>query len=758
MFARGSGQNSGTIDSSYINSGLNTKEYQSKTFFDEIDKRVTGIKTEYISLHDFSGKYNQRGYIAVDVATGFTNKPHYRKDVPNLYYESVKDGAEELSWFLEDRLTSCPFQQVILGGYSQGAEVVGDALNMMQKQFLPRINYVALYGDPKFNPRTSTLPVITGPWVRGNAWSIQSGILLPRKTYLPAEIANAGSWCDFSDPICANFGIFQNPVKSMLTDMFIDRTHQNIYQNKWIPQSANEIVNKLRKNNQILSSHIQTTNWVNKNDKLYQTDLAIVLDVSGSMINTINNIKNKLDSFTTSLFNSYWDTRIALVGFSDNDLESPYIAKVLTDFTYSKEPIKSNIANINPTPNTGGDDPEAQIAGLMMAMDNLHWRQGAQKKILVISDAAPKNPDPIYGSWTKEQIVKKALELDPASISFENPPRITEWQSVIDKSANYFSSSTNGIRVNGTYSYKPEEILSALGAINVLPVAAINGPSGGYVGEPVALSGGDSYDPDSSIKEYAWDCNNDGVWDITSSIPTAECAYSQPYSGFVVLEARSEDGGSAKATLSVNITPRADPISAVPDSPSVSVVRSESDATISWQNNYTDGTIIRIEDTDGNVLGYAGADNNFVMSDIADSSFSINVFACNTAGCSDPAVLQIPELITTKDIPISESNPQWELDQEKQFYANLARAASISLASNSNISSPTNNPSIQTAVNTTNQTNNTPATTVAGIETNKPAQQTATLPTSNPDKIILYVGIGLLIFGALAVLWYLKKQ
>jgi len=320
---------------------------------------------------------------------------------------------------------------------------------------------------------------------------------------LPAEIANAGSWCDFSDPICANY-YGQNAVGSTLFDMFIDKTHQNIYQNKWIPQSANEIANNLRLNNALLSSKVQITPWVNKNDKLYQTDLAIVLDVSGSMINAINNIKNKLDSFTTSLFNSYWDTRIALVGFSDDDPASPYVAKVLTDFTYSSGAIKSNIADINPTPNTGGDDPEAQIAGLMAAMNNLSWRQGAQKKILVISDAAPKNPDPIYGRWTKEQIAKKALELDPVSISYENPPRITEWQSLIDMYANYFSSSTNGVRVNGTYSYKPEEILSALGSMNTLPVAAINGPSVGYLNEPISFSAGDSYDPDSSIKQYSW--------------------------------------------------------------------------------------------------------------------------------------------------------------------------------------------------------------------------------------------------------------
>ncbi|MCK9641747.1 MAG: cutinase family protein, partial [Prolixibacteraceae bacterium] len=332
VFARGSGQNNGKIisDGVYANSGLRDDEKQSKVFFDEIDKRTNNLNTEYVSLHDFGGRYNQYGYAAVGVWDGFTHKPNHRKDVANRYYESVTDGAEELAWYLEDKLTSCPFQQVILGGYSQGAHVVGDALPKIQPMLRARINYVALYGDPKFNPRTSAIPIRTGSWVRGNAARTQTGALLARKDYLPTGIAVATSWCDINDPVCANYSIGKNSISQNLYSIFGDKTHQEAYQNKWIPQSANEIVNSLRKNNQILANNIQTTTWVNKNDKLYQADLAIVLDVSGSMINTINNIQKKLDSFTASLFNSYWDTRIALIGFSDNDTNSPYIAKKLT--------------------------------------------------------------------------------------------------------------------------------------------------------------------------------------------------------------------------------------------------------------------------------------------------------------------------------------------------------------------------------------------------------------------------------------------
>jgi hypothetical protein len=666
VFARGSGQNPNHefLDKP-SDERFKDKEPQSYAFFDEISKRLTGVSVEKISLHNFEGRYNQYGYEAIDVWQGFNNlSPTHRTDVYNRYYESVADGAEELAWFLEDRITSCPFQQIILGGYSQGAHVVGDALFKIKPNFRPRIAYVALFGDPKFNPRTSAIPPITGPWVRGNVSSWQTGVLLARKNYLPDEMVYKTSWCDINDPICANYSLANTPIGAIY-EQFLNKTHQDVYQNKWIPQAGNEIAKAIKDRTPSLAGNIQTATWVNKNDHLYKTDLAIVLDVSGSMITEIANIKKKLDSFVTALFNSYWDTRIALVGFSDTDYLSPYTVRVLSDFTYSKEPIRTSISAIKPTANMGGDEPEALIAGLMTAMDNLSWRKDAQKKILVISDAAPKSPDPLYGAWTKEQIAQKALEMDPVSISFKGSPRTTGWYKLADIYANYFASATNGVAVKGTYSYLPEEILQTLTIMDSQPVADIDGPTTGYVNEPLPLSGGASYDPDGVITSYSWDCNNDGVWEVTNTaLPTTECTYATPYEGFVVLEVKSANGGSAKATLVVSVTERAEPLPVVPDTPVAHATRSGEDVVIAWSNNYSADVTLRISGPDGNVLGLAAGNNSFTINQAPASAFEVILEAGNVAGWSKKiqlGIAELPPLPEPTPMPTSIPEPSPEL-------------------------------------------------------------------------------------------------
>lgn len=656
IFARGSGQNQNDnyLDNLYDKDYFGEEEKQSFAFFEDIEKRLNGVSVERISLHDFEGRYNPRGYIAIDIATGFTSKPHYRNDVPNLYYESVADGAEELVWFLEDRLTSCPFQQVILGGYSQGAHVVGDTLFKLKPALRPRLAYVALFGDPKFNPRTNVIPLTTGSWVRGSVSATQTGALLARKDYLPDEIANRTSWCDGDDPVCANYSLIANSTAKTLKDLFIDDTHQTSYQEKWIPMAANEIAQTIKDRKLILASRVQTIPWVNKNDKLYQLDLAIVFDTTGSMAGIVNSIKLRLDTFTSALYNSYWDTRVGIVGFNDfQHATLPfYYSKKFADFTYDKEQIKSVLKNISTF--YGGDTPEPMYSGLMAAMNELNWRPGAQKKILVITDAPAKDPDPGPGYWTKSQVLNRALELDPVAISLVAFPVNYPWpytnktlnkqvdeafkDSVID-----VALKSNGTIVYGQRDYLVDYPINALNQMVLQPVATINGQSDGYINEPLYLSGGNSYDPDGAITSYRWDCNNDGIWEIDGqNQPTAECIYDRPYQGLAVMEIIAADGGSAKAIFEMNVTERIAALPSAPAVPMVAVSRSDKNILVAWRNEYPLDTTIRITDLSDNILGYAAGDSSpFVLADAPQSAFSIKIDALNSEVWSEKTVVLV---------------------------------------------------------------------------------------------------------------------
>ncbi|WP_165036697.1 cutinase family protein [Candidatus Protofrankia californiensis] len=207
---------------------------------------------------------------------------------PIFYGESVEIGMEELVAHLNDRYAgngpgnqgACHNETLILGGYSQGADVVGWALRRhdLSQAAKDHIGYVALYGDPKFEPGSLYNRFFHANfdrdwwWVRGDDWGYRpwaaamyvpvftpfvpvptivpdSGILSPRTPYVPSEFKGRfGSWCALFDAICAGWFPFGQDV------------HSNAYQGGggWIAQSVGEVVwaagnkhNQLNPNNQV---------------------------------------------------------------------------------------------------------------------------------------------------------------------------------------------------------------------------------------------------------------------------------------------------------------------------------------------------------------------------------------------------------------------------------------------------------------------------------------------------------------------------
>jgi hypothetical protein len=93
--------------------------------------------------------------------TGFNGHKYVPANIFNLaehffggeslgYLVSVLSGRDELVNYLTDRSAQCPGEVYVLGGYSEGAEVMGSGLRDDLPQALrDRIAFVALFGDPK---------------------------------------------------------------------------------------------------------------------------------------------------------------------------------------------------------------------------------------------------------------------------------------------------------------------------------------------------------------------------------------------------------------------------------------------------------------------------------------------------------------------------------------------------------------------------------------------------------------------------------
>ncbi len=168
------------------------------------------------------------------------------------YHSSVAIGTDELVNHLNHRYTpgpvgmGCSTETAIIGGYSQGADVVGWALERnggggyayLSSWAKDHIGYVALYGDPKMDvwdcPATSW-------WVRGNPPCTSHGILNRRVPYVRDEFVNRfGSWCDRGDVACNRYA---NPITDTHTTAYAG---PNAGLGRWIHQSAAEVASKAR--------------------------------------------------------------------------------------------------------------------------------------------------------------------------------------------------------------------------------------------------------------------------------------------------------------------------------------------------------------------------------------------------------------------------------------------------------------------------------------------------------------------------------
>ncbi|MCW4385832.1 cutinase family protein [Salinibacterium sp. SYSU T00001] len=192
VFARGSGQ------------ALGDDEYE--RFVEGIEGRLSAdIKATSYELG--RGAHGGSKYPAVSVEPADTALGAILSGGSAYAYgDSVKAGVKELNAYLEAELESCPETLFVLGGYSQGAQVVGDMYAAASDDVRRAIVFNGLFGDPKLN-----LPEgrhgcrgYFSEWRRviGGCDTLR-GSLGARVPYVPtASAEETGLWCNDDDFIC----------------------------------------------------------------------------------------------------------------------------------------------------------------------------------------------------------------------------------------------------------------------------------------------------------------------------------------------------------------------------------------------------------------------------------------------------------------------------------------------------------------------------------------------------------------------------
>ena len=472
---------------------------------------------------------------------------------------SVQTGINELNAYLIDRSSQCANEVYVLGGYSEGADVVGRSLSVLPQSVRDRVAFAALFGDPVLdtgNWRPVGSPPIGGflpscflgkkPWVRGSApcW-ITGGIFGSHTPYVPSDMEQrVGSWCRDKDAACV--GSLLDVVSGATFDPPTRAHYAYFDPNSDAAFAAQEAAEHLQT---FVPAHASSFDVTWDQFVVGQTgaDLVIAFDTTGSMSGSIADAKTQATNLANQWTTLFDNGRVGLVDFKDVNQGDPYASRVDLGLTSDASAFQTAVNGLSAS--GGGDTPEAQLSGIMSALDGMAWADGATKAVVVITDAPGKDPEPIT-NFTRTSVDQHALQIDPVAIYGVN---VSTLQSVADWMAP-MASATAGEVVTLAPGQSLSDALSDLfDSVHANPVAKLGGPYIAQTGTGINFSAADAFDASAAITSYKWDFDGNGTVDRTTTTPTTTYAYPGIFQGIASVEVVADDGRSAIATTDVTV-------------------------------------------------------------------------------------------------------------------------------------------------------------------------------------------------------------
>ena len=306
VFARGSGQKVGQ------------DRNETSRFRSQLLSRI-GDESKLNFYELGSESYGGNQYPAVDVSNVWNGNAIGAKisgGMGNDYGKSVRQGVAELQAYLDARHRKCPNEFFILGGISQGAQVVGQALPNISSGVKNKIVFNMLFGDPKLY-----LPEGEGifpPACRNENLSayrreianchVDNGVLGARKPFLPSEDnSKTGLWCLANDYVCGS--------SKFVWDVEGHGKYAN--SNGPIDDGVREAANRLKNAAKLASQNDSGINDkpLNNNMGTTGTDVVFVLDTTGSMSLYIDQMKTFIRNYSSKI--KEMNGRVGLVVYRD---------------------------------------------------------------------------------------------------------------------------------------------------------------------------------------------------------------------------------------------------------------------------------------------------------------------------------------------------------------------------------------------------------------------------------------------------------
>lgn len=573
---------------------------------------ITGYGVNYPAVSVFGGD---------DTINGLRKALH----LGGAYDESVAKGTQDVIDRVTERHSECPSMRFIVGGYSQGAHAVGNAIQQLPGSTTRSIVASLYFGDPLFNGEDGEAgrggfdPNHNGAFGARPFWGLSSPVF---------------SYCHNGDPIC---GLTKKLVSLPFGKEAMVRDIPHVYKvthdaggglfdfhTNYIDADVSRGARKV-----IASLGLSTAGGAS-----VPTDVVFTIDTTGSMGSAIVAVKANVKQLADRIAATSPSYRLALVEYKDDS--DAFQSRLVVPFTTDLDVFGTGLDGLSA--DGGGDWPESVYSGVMTAL-NQPWRDGVRKTVIVIGDAPAKDPEPVT-QYTAADVVKRAFEVDPAQVY----PVVAGGDSTTVAQLQALADGTNGkLFTSGFGQDVVPSIEAALDASGVTPLVGVTGPDSADTGAPTLLSAaGTSDDPSDPVVSYEWnfgETSSDTV-DVASTSPVVPWTFASAGSYTVAVRATTASGISAQGWTTVTVT---DPPTAAPTTPSeLTAIAGDGSSELQWSAS-GESAVFLVEDGEGRIIdAFSPAPDESPITWSEDELTNgipqtYQVVAVNPAGASTPA-------------------------------------------------------------------------------------------------------------------------
>lgn len=499
IFARGSGERIGDVSNMTWRSALNSALSDSKLkfgFYELGSSAQNGYRYPAVSVSDSWGGFGTM--IGAFVSGGTAHR----------YGDSVSQGMGELIEYVGKVSSTCPQTEFVLGGYSQGAQVISRTLPHLNHK---KIIYAATFGDPKlylpegegWDPPACSGRDLSDYRVHVPDCHAFEGILGGYQPYeTRSYVGKLGTWCNGQDIMCSSGASLEDHTSYVSAELYTN--------------AAQHIRTKLK---------AAYPRAFRRKTPAIKQDTVLLLDTSASMYGRINEYLAEALDLARQVTAA--DGKVAVVVY--RDLAEAFMPELLVDLTNNYDKIEESLQNL--VINGGGDDNESLLSAAYYALKNVSWENGVAKSLIAVTDAGYHEVD--YDGITLQDVVKLSMEIDPVNISVLTLPEVgSRYTELTRKTGGRVYDLTDKVsqaKLTQDVTERPEAKLST-------------SEYSGVVGDTIRFDASDSAALDGGALTYAWDFDGDGEFELDQAGPIVNRKFTEPTSSYVQVKVTDRNG------------------------------------------------------------------------------------------------------------------------------------------------------------------------------------------------------------------------